>query len=237
MASQDVLTVYLVEDDPLVSRHVQDALNAAEGIRCVGHADRLATARSQLPECRPDVLLSDLGLPDGDGTELIGELDHHHHERRAIGGSDWHPHILVFSVFGDESRVINAIESGADGYFLKGCTSDELVRAVQQAARGESPISPAIARYVLKRFRDPAFVESGFGELDAGAGGHVSLSERETAVLKLVAQGYVTEEIGERLRVSANEVSTHIRDIYQKLQVGKRALVAQQQQQRPFLGR
>lgn len=196
MASQDVLTVYLVEDDPLVSRHVQDALNAAEGIRCVGHADRLATARSQLPQCKPDVLLSDLGLPDGDGTELIGELEHHHHVHQAGGTPGWHPHILVFSVFGDESRVINAIESGADGYFLKGCTSDELIRAVQQAARGESPISPAIARYVLKRFRDPAFAESGFGELDAGSGSASTLSEREAAVLKLVAQGYVTEEIG-----------------------------------------
>lgn len=223
MASQDVLTVYLVEDDPLVSRHVQDALNAAEGIRCVGHADRLSTARSQLPHCKPDVLLSDLGLPDGDGTELIGELDHHH--AQSHGHSAWHPHILVFSVFGDESRVINAIESGADGYFLKGCTSDELVRAVQQAARGESPISPAIARYVLKRFRDPSFVESGFGDLDAGAGG---LSELEAGVLKLVAQGYVTEEIGERLRVSSSEVASHIRDVYQKLQIGKRALRAQQ---------
>jgi DNA-binding NarL/FixJ family response regulator len=230
MASQDALTVYLVEDDPLVSRHVQDALNAAEGIRCVGHADRLATARSQLPHCQPDVLLSDLGLPDGDGTELIGELEQHHHAHQASGKPGWHPHILVFSVFGDESRVINAIESGADGYFLKGCTSDELVRAVQQAARGESPISPAIARYVLKRFRDPAFAESGFGELDAGSGHHASLSERETAVLKLVAQGYVTEEIGERLRTSANEVATHIRDIYQKLQLGKRALAAVQRQ-------
>jgi DNA-binding NarL/FixJ family response regulator len=227
MASQDVLTVYLVEDDPLVSRHVQDALNAAEGIRCVGHADRLATARSQLPQCKPDVLLSDLGLPDGDGTELIGELDHHHHVHQAGGAPGWHPHILVFSVFGDESRVINAIESGADGYFLKGCTSDELIRAVQQAARGESPISPAIARYVLKRFRDPAFAESGFGDLDAGSGSASTLSEREAAVLKLVAQGYVTEEIGERLRTSANEVATHIRDIYQKLQLGKRALAAQ----------
>jgi CheY-like chemotaxis protein len=120
-------------------------------------------ARSELPQCRPDVLLSDLGLPDGDGTELIGELSH----APAIDGV-WHPHILVFSVFGDEARVIQAIEAGADGYFLKGCTADELIRAVEQAARGESPISPAIARHLLKRFRDDGYSDSGFREPSFG---------------------------------------------------------------------
>lgn len=216
-----MLTVYLVEDDPLVARHVQDALNAAEGLRCVGHASRLAIARTELPRCRPDVLLSDLGLPDGDGTELIAELGD-------AGAADgWHPHILVFSVFGDESRVIHAIEAGADGYFLKGGTPDELVRAVQQAARGESPVSPAIARHVLKRFRDPGFADSGFGELD-GAAAVSPLGEHETAVLKLVAQGYVTEEIAERLLLTAGTVAAVIREVYQKLQLARRAQQAQQ---------
>ena len=152
-----MLKVYLVEDDPLVSRHVRDTLNEAPGIRCVGHASRLSIARIELPQCRPDVLLSDLGLPDGDGTELIGELSH-----APASEGVWHPHILVFSVFGDEARVIHAIEAGADGYFLKGCTADELVRAVQQAARGESPISPAIARHLLKRFKDDGYTDSSF---------------------------------------------------------------------------
>lgn len=197
--SPHVLSVYLVEDDPLLARHVLDALNGAAGIRCVGHADRLSKARAELPECRPDVLLSDLGLPDGDGTELIRELN----ARRHAG---WHPHILVFSVFGDESRVIHAIEAGADGYFLKGCPDRELVQAVQCASHGESPISPAIARYLLKRF-------------DGAMPSADRLSGAEQAVLKLVAQGYVPEEVGERLMMTAHGVATHVRGIYAKLQI------------------
>ncbi|MCW7538848.1 response regulator transcription factor [Aquabacterium sp. A7-Y] len=198
-----VLTVYLVEDDPLLARHVLDALARADGIHCVGHADRLAQARAELPRCRPQVLLSDLGLPDGDGTELIRELD--------SSPPSWHPHILVYSVFGDESRVIHAIEAGADGYFLKGCSDPELIHAVQGASHGESPISPAIARYLLKRF----------ASADAGR----VLTTQEQAVLKLVAQGYVAEEVAERLGLSPHVVATHVRGIYAKLQTMHRVPV------------
>ncbi|MBA3599604.1 MAG: response regulator transcription factor [Methylibium sp.] len=241
-----MLNVYLVEDDPLVSQHVRDALNDAPGMRCVGHASRLADARNELPQCRPDVLLSDLGLPDGDGTELIGELSH-----APASEGVWHPHILVFSVFGDEARVIHAIEAGADGYFLKGCTSDELVRAVEQAARGESPISPAIARHLLKRFRDDgysdsSFRDSGFSQdtvpgasatatmdLEAPSRSEHEVSAREHQVLRLVAQGYVSEEIAERLLTTPRAVATHVRDVYRKLQLGQRSRVAGKANTRP----
>jgi DNA-binding NarL/FixJ family response regulator len=240
-----MLKVYLVEDDPLVSQHVRDALNDAPGIRCVGHASRLAAARSELPQCRPDVLLSDLGLPDGDGTELIGELSH-----APASEGVWHPHILVFSVFGDEARVIHAIEAGADGYFLKGCTADELVRAVEQAARGESPISPAIARHLLKRFRDEGFTDSSFRDsgysqdtlaspgsapmdLEAPSRAEHDVSAREHQVLRLVAQGYVSEEIAERLLTTPRAVATHVRNVYRKLQLGQRSRAAGQATSRP----
>jgi DNA-binding NarL/FixJ family response regulator len=218
-----VLTVYLVEDDPLVSRHVREALDRAPGIRCVGHADRIATARAQLPHYKPDVLLSDLGLPDGDGTDLIGEISGS--GRGDDGG--WHPHILVFSVFGDETRVIQAIEVGADGYFQKGCTADELVRSVEQVGRGESPISPAIARNLLQRLDEGDFVDSSFrdsGFRDSGYGSAIDpgLSNQEMQVLQLVAQGYVSDEIASRLSITAGTVATTVRSVYRKLQQSQR---------------
>lgn len=196
------LSVYLVEDDPLLARHVRKALDAAPGLRCVGHAARLAEARQALQQLRPQVLLSDLGLPDGDATELIREL--------TDLGEEGHPHILVFSVFGDEARVLHAIEAGADGYFLKGCPDRELVRAVQGAAAGESPVSPAIARHLMRHFA-PAATAPGEG-----------LTDTEQLVLKLAAQGYVQEEIAERLSTTAQGVATGVRRIYRKLQQRQR---------------
>lgn len=210
-----MLTVYLVEDDPLLARHVLDALAQADGIACVGHADRLAVAREDVLRRCPQVLLSDLGLPDGDGTDLIREI--------CQCSGPWRPHILVYSVFGDEARVIHAIEAGADGYFLKGCADRDLVHAVQRAAEGESPISPAIARYLLKRFsRAPEASPSGFDA--AVARQEQQLNAPEHAVLRLVAQGYLAEEVGERLMMSAHTVATHVRAVYTKLQVGQRSM-------------
>jgi DNA-binding NarL/FixJ family response regulator len=192
-----VITIYLVEDDPLVARHALDALAAEPQIRCVGHAPDIGRARTELPHLRPHVLLTDMGLPDGDGSALVravrsGELG---------AASDWAPHILVFSVFGDESRVVRAIEAGADGYFLKGCSADELVRHVTHAAQGGSPISPAIARHVLKRL-------------------HSGLPTQEAEVLRLVAQGYVSEEISQRLHLSAAALAQLVRGIYRRLHDG-----------------
>ncbi|MEN9544401.1 MAG: hypothetical protein RLZZ598_1234 [Pseudomonadota bacterium] len=231
-----VVSVYLVEDDPLVAQHVREVIQASDRLRFVGHASRLSVAREELPRTRPDVLLSDLGLPDGDGTELIGELSH----APAFEGV-WHPHILVFSVFGDEVRVINAIAAGADGYFLKGCSADELVRAVEQAACGESPISPTIARHLLKRFRDEGIDEDSLvdaeeqltmpGELEATSPSFVT--RREYQVLKLVAQGYVAEEIGERLLTTPRAVSTNVRNVYHKLQLLERTRAIELAPQRP----
>lgn len=224
-----MLTVYLVEDDPLIAQDVRTALEQSPGLRCVGHASRLADAREDLPRLRPDVLLSDLGLPDGDGTELIEELS----AAPALEGV-WHPHILVFSVFGDETRVLRAIEAGADGYFLKGCSPGELVAAVEQAARGESPISPAIARQLLKRFEargaEPAEAVEAAAEPAPGIGldeayparGH-EVSLQEVQVLRLVAQGFVAEEIAERVGLSAGAVARAVRELYRKLQWSERA--------------
>lgn len=240
------LKVYLVEDDPLVSQHVREALDEAPNIRCVGHANRLAIAREELAHLRPEVLLTDLGLPDGDGTDLIGELSH----APAIDGV-WHPHILVFSVFGDEARVIRAIEAGADGYFLKGCTAEELVHAIEQAARGESPISPAIARHLLKHFREPSAADEARRKRDderlaQSPGGPISglmdfddpvrdyeISAREQEVLRLVAQGYVGEEIAERLLTTPRAVAAAVRNVYRKLQLGQRSQLAAETKSRP----
>jgi len=230
------LSVFVVEDDPLLARHVREAISCAPGLWFSGHAASLAAARLAIAKLRPAVVLSDLGLPDGDGATLIRELKS---PANALQGAAYVPHILVFSVFGEEGHVLRAIEAGADGYLLKGCSQGELIIAIEQAARGESPISPPIARYLLRHFREDAAAPMSPATDAAPSDLRVvssPLSPREEAVLKLVAQGYVTEEIADKLTITSHTVASHIRNIYVKLQVHKRAQAVSEAQRRGWLG-
>lgn len=201
--------LYVIEDDFKVSTGILRTLSSQQEFLVVGTASNLAQARHDLPRLRPDMILVDLQLPDGDGTALIREL-------RA---SQTAVVVLVFTVFGDESPVLRAIEAGADGYILKGSSNDELIAALHQARAGESPISPAIARHLLQRLRRPASAPEDHPGEDAGGSAPERLSQREVEVLRLVAQGFVADEIGTRLGISVNTVRTHIRNVYGKLRV------------------
>ena len=211
--------VFLVEDDFRVASSVLEGLAATRHIVGVGYAQSLAEARTVLRKASPDVLVVDLQLPDGDGVDLIREARAQNLARA----------ILVFSVFGGESRVIGAIEAGADGYILKGCSDAELIVALERAAQGEAPISPAIARHVLNRLR------SGDSAPAPDGATAEALSQREVDVLKLVAHGFIPDEIGARLCISPHTVRTHIRHIYEKLRVSRRGQAIYEGQRRGYL--
>jgi DNA-binding NarL/FixJ family response regulator len=191
-----VLSVYLVEDDPVLSAHVQGALAVSGDLRLAGHAGSLAQACATLPGLRPDVLVVDLGLPDGDGCELIRAV-----RAAAAAGSHWQPHILVFSVFGDEQRMMAALESGADGLCLKTADADTLLESLRVAAQGESLVTPSLARQVLRRLS---------AQRPGWAGPMLE-------VLRLAAQGYLREEIAARLQLSAHAVAALVRGAVRSL--------------------
>ena len=216
------ISVFIVEDELRVASDIIRTVSASAQVQVLGHAPSLAEANAALLQMRPDILLVDLQLPDGDGTTLISRV---RAENRAQA-------ILVFTVFGEEERVLRAIEAGADGYLLKGCGQAELLSALTQAAAGESPISPAIARHLLRRVRD---ADARPVATPDGAGPGEPLSGREIEVLRLVAQGFVAEEIGERLHISVHTVRTHIRRVYGKLRVSRRAQAVVEAQRRGYL--
>jgi DNA-binding NarL/FixJ family response regulator len=151
-------------------------------------------------------------LPDGSGLELIREL------------LDLHPHAdaMVISVFGEEETVFKAIEAGATGYLIKGTLNVGLADAVVNVRSGGSPISPMIARRLLKRFQGPGEIAEVVPQQPVAAAISDRLSEREMSVLKLVAQGFVVNEIAEKLFISPHTVATHVKHIYRKLQVRSR---------------
>jgi DNA-binding NarL/FixJ family response regulator len=166
------------------------------------------------------VYLVDLGLPDGRGEDLL----------KSLSRSNPSAELLVFTVFGDESRLVDALECGATGYVLKGCSSQELVAAIEQIQEGGAPISSMLARHLLKRFRsvqDSLPATSGTDLAQA-----VLLTERETDVLKLVAQGYVNKEIASKLSVTGYTVGSHIKNLYKKLAVHTRVQVVRAAQER-----
>ncbi len=213
-----ITRIYLIEDDSSILRFVESALRQRPDWRLVGHSDTYAHAEVMAPNSLADVFLVDLGLPDGRGEDLLRQL--------AAAKPD--AELLVFTVFGDESRLIQALQAGATGYVLKGCSEAELIEAIEQIREGGAPISPLLARMLLKQFR----AAEAAGGLE---GPTPTLSERETDVLRLVAQGYVNKEIAQRLGIGVATVSTHIKSLYRKLAVRTRVQVVRAAQARGLL--
>ena len=179
--------------DPMLS------LTAAVGTVAEGLAELAA---------EPDVLVADIGLPDGSGLEVV--------RARREGRPD--ALSMVVTALGDERSVISAIEAGACGYLLKDETTDEIASSIRQLLDGGSPIHPAIARFVLRRLQTEPEQAGGVAPADDTP----RLSEREHEVLQLVAKGFRFPEIAETFGISAHTVRTHVRRIYRKLEVGSK---------------
>jgi DNA-binding NarL/FixJ family response regulator len=193
--------VLIVEDDPVVRASFANAIAAAPDLRLIGDAADLATATLLLAE-RPDVLLVDLGLPDGNGVELIRDA------AQRLPRTE----IMVVTVFGDETSVMESLAAGATGYVLKDVPAATLVEHVRDLLAGGSPISPLIARQVLNRLPREALRV-------LPAGDAVALSTQETRVLSLAATGLSYEEIAGKMQISRHSVQTYVKRAYRKLQV------------------
>lgn len=195
--------VAIVEDDPTLREQLVELFSCSEEFTLCGTAATVADGRRLLDEA-PDVLLVDLGLPDGDGVELIS----------AVQASGLDCRCLVVSVFTRVPAVMRAIEAGADGYILKSVEEPgQVLEAVRTVLRGGSPISPAIARHILDRVRLP--------RASAKRGG-VALTPRELETLDSLAQGLSYKEVAHRHGVSSHTVAEHVKGIYKKLGVNSR---------------
>lgn len=203
------ITLLAVDDDEAFLETVRATLAGHAGFELLPLAASLADARRTLAARRADVLLVDLGLPDGSGIELIREV------HAAHPGTD----ILVVTVFGDEAHVLASIEAGATGYLLKRDLPRTLTDTVRELRAGGSPISPVIARQLLVRFRAPAAAPPPAAATD---GDEAALTEREREVLTFIAKGFTVAEIAGMLALSAHTVATHVKRIYRKLAVHSR---------------
>ena len=196
------MSTLLVEDDGATRAYLLDALNRIVALQPVNFAVDVASGMRALERFRPKLLLVDLGLPDGEGTQLIA----------MAAKMEPRPEVLVISSLGDESHVVRALEAGASGYLLKDETPEAIGIAALKVLDGESPISPAIAVHLLKRFRPVA----------APAPQEHPLSDREVDILKLIAKGLRHDEVADTLGLRYSTVVSYVRDIYRKLAVHSR---------------
>jgi two-component system, NarL family, response regulator LiaR len=197
----------LVVDDHVIVRSGIRALLATEGeIEVVGEARDGQEALEQIRVLQPDVVLLDLLMPRMDGIEVT----------RRVAIESPSTHILVLTSFAADDKVFPAIKAGAMGYLLKDTGPQELVGAIRQVYRGESWLSPAIARRLLQELSRP-----GDRPLTPDP-----LTERELEVLKVVAQGRSNQEIAQSLVISEATARTHVSNILSKLHLASRTQAA-----------
>jgi DNA-binding NarL/FixJ family response regulator len=203
-----LIQVALVEDDPVFEEAFATAIQAAPDMLLAGVARNCRQARGLLEQPSAQVLLVDLGLPDGPGIDIIRMAQYR-----------WPTcHVMVSTVFGDEAHVMQSLEAGATGYLLKDSAPERITDGIRIVHGGGSPISPLIARQLLTRFRHALTREHHVAPPPSQAA-QALLSPRERQVLEYIAKGFSYEEIGGLMGVSRNTVLSFVRRIYAKLEV------------------
>lgn len=211
------ITVAVVEDEFEVRTLFELAVRSNPRLSLAFSAGTAAEAISLAVGRPAQVYLVDLGLPDRDGRDLI----------RWISAQQPAASVMVVTVFGDDAHVVSSFEAGAVGYLLKDTPADDIARRIVDLYEGGSPISPSVARHLLRRFVGR--------EANATQRVDDPLSEREREVLKLIEKGMTYEEVAEVLQISWHTVTAFLRRVYRKLQVNSRTEAVYEARQRGIL--
>ena len=223
MEPNDRIRVFVVEDQTKILKAQLRLLESRPELQIVGTALSGEAALEQLARAAPHVVLLDLGLPGMSGIEVT----------RAIREAHPRIEILIFTIFDEEDKVLEAVRAGASGYLLKGATADKIVEAIAEVHAGGTVIQPNLARRLLRHFRagegeaqpaTPAAAEPAPPAAPAPdrAGSPRPLSLRETEILQLIAKGVSNTEAAGALGVSKATIRTHLEHIYAKLEVTNR---------------
>jgi len=214
--------VVVVEDNHATRSYLESCIKDQPQLMLSASFSTLAPAQAWFDAHQADLLLVDLGLPDGSGLSLLRQV------RRQWPGCD----MLVVSMFGDEENVVASIEAGAVGYVHKDDDAADIAETLKAVKQGASPISPMIARHLLRRMQPlraapvpepvspPAAVDAAEA---AEAESAVVLSRREQEVLEYIARGFSYAEIAREQGITVHTVQTYIKKLYGKLAVHSRS--------------
>ncbi len=210
--SSATVTVVIVDDHAIVRQGLVRLFETAGDIDVVATASNGFAAIALAADLEPDVILMDLSMPELDGVEAT----------RRIVASGSRSRVVVLTSFGDESRILDALDAGAHGYLLKHIDPDALIDAVRAAHAGNAPVDPRVGRVLLDN-RNHATSKPG------------GLTARETVVLELVGHGLANKQIARQLGISERTVKAHLTSVFQRLGVSDRvqaALWAQRHERR-----
>lgn len=213
----DNIRVLIVDDHAVVRQGLRTFLELQDEatslpITVVGEASNGSQAVDQAKLLQPDVVLLDLVMPEMDGVEATS---------RIIEKSP-HSRVIILTSFGEEDKVIPAIQAGAQGYLLKDIAPNDLVQAVREAYRGQVQLHPDIAKKLMSAIAAQGAPSASQARESAAA----DLTERELDVLRLIAGGMSNNEIAEKLVISEKTVKTHVSNILSKLHLDDRTQAA-----------
>ena len=194
-----IIRVGIIEDQQTTREALKVLLDGSPGFRTAGAFGSMEEAFARIALDLPDVMLVDLGLPGMSGTEGI-RLLRERYPKLAV---------LVLTVYDDDERIFEAVCAGACGYLLKKAPLTRLLESIHEVLEGGAPMSPEVARRVMRLFR----------EIRPPTRADYELSPHELRLLKLLAEGHSYKTAASELAVSAHTVSFHLRNIYDKLQV------------------
>jgi DNA-binding NarL/FixJ family response regulator len=198
------ITVSIVEDNEQLRGTLARMLDRADGFECLGQYPSAEAALAALPAEKPNVVLMDINLPGINGVECVRKLKEILPEIQ----------IVMLTAYEDTENIFNSLAAGAAGYLLKRSKSAEILEAIRDVQKGGSPMSTHIARKVVQSFQArPSAAPTEQTE---------ELSPREQEVLDLLSQGFMYQEISDKLGISFETVRTYIRRIYEKLHVRSR---------------
>lgn len=198
-----MVKVAIVEDNNTLRNSLTNLCNSTQGMICVAALDNLLNVVSDLAKAQPDIVLMDIGLPDISGIEGV----------RTIKANFSNIQVLMFTVFEDDEKIFEAIRAGASGYLLKKTPPEEILASIQQLYEGGAPMSPTIARKVIKSFQsEPVSTLEEF-----------QLTPREKDILYSLVDGLSYKKIADKYFVSISTIRTHICNIYQKLHVNSKS--------------
>ncbi len=194
--------VAIVEDKKEIREGLTFLLNSSDGYKCVGSFDNAEDALEKIPGLGPQVVLMDINLPEMDGITCVRLL------KKNLPALQ----VIMLTVYEDTDRIFEALTAGASGYLLKRTPPAKIMESISDVHRGGSPMSSEIARKVVQSFQKPLAPPN---ETD-------SLSGREKEILTHLSKGFTYREIGDQLFISEETVRSHLRRIYEKLQVHSR---------------